>query len=117
MPCVVSQDGDIWTIDTEHKDYPRAPQSGEHGAGAELKKLLAAVGIHATPGCSCESRAREMNARGTAWCKQNVGMIVEWLSEEASARKLFFSATAAKLVVLLAIRNAEKLSRRHSDTV
>ena len=28
MPCVVSQDGDEWTIDTESEFYPRTPRPG-----------------------------------------------------------------------------------------
>lgn len=28
MPCVVSQDGDEWTIDVEHPAYPRTPRPG-----------------------------------------------------------------------------------------
>lgn len=30
MPCVVAQDGDQWTIDTESEFYPRTPKPG-HG--------------------------------------------------------------------------------------
>ena len=28
MPCVVSRDGDQWTIDVDHPAYPRAPKPG-----------------------------------------------------------------------------------------
>jgi len=28
MPCVVSQDGDEWTIDVDHPAYPRTPKPG-----------------------------------------------------------------------------------------
>jgi hypothetical protein len=28
MPCVVSQDGDEWTIDVDHQAYPRTPRPG-----------------------------------------------------------------------------------------
>lgn len=26
MPCVVEQDGDMWTVDTDHPLYPRYPK-------------------------------------------------------------------------------------------
>lgn len=28
MPCVVAQDGDLWTIDVDHPSYPRTPKPG-----------------------------------------------------------------------------------------
>jgi len=28
MPCVVTQDGDMWTIDADHPAYPRVPKPG-----------------------------------------------------------------------------------------
>ena len=41
MNCVISQNGDIWTIDEQHQDYPLKSKIKEsYGAGTELKKLL-----------------------------------------------------------------------------
>ena len=78
------------------------------GVGHELKKLLAIAGITATPNCSCNARAREMDARGPDWCEANIDTIVGWLREEATKRKLPFVDMAGRLLVKRAIRNARK---------
>ena len=70
MGCVVSQSGDVWEIDTEHADYPK-PLAGR-GPGTELKKILARVGIVATPDCSCTQRAAEMDRNGCEWVEANM---------------------------------------------
>ena len=109
MPCVVSRDGPVWTIDENHPAYPRAPKpAGAGGAGTELKKLLGRIGIRSSPSCGCNARAREMDARGVAWCADNVETIVGWLREESQRRKLPFIAPAARLLVKAAIKNARK---------
>jgi hypothetical protein len=78
------------------------------GPGAELKTLLATVGITASPTCSCNARAAEMNARGVDWCEANIDTIVGWLREEATKRRLPFLDAAGRLLVKRAIRNARK---------
>lgn len=118
MPCVVAQNGDEWTIDVDHSAYPRTPKPGHeppqpvpppaHGPGTELKKLLAKVGITATPDCWCNDRAAEMNSRGCDWCEANVDTIVGWLREQAHARGLPFLDAAGRMLVRRAIRNARK---------
>ena len=115
MPCVVSQDGDEWTIDTESEFYPRVsrlpeppPAPPTHGPGTELKKILARVGITATPDCSCNARAAEMDRQGVEWCEQNIDTIVGWLREQATARGLPFLDAAGRLLVKRAIKNARK---------
>ena len=81
MPCVVSQDGDEWTIDVDHAAFPRVsrlPESPEspapirHGPGTELKKLLAGwpFYITASPDCSCNRVAGEMDVWGPDGCEQ-----------------------------------------------
>ena len=52
MPCVISQNGDEWTIDTDHAAYPRIskivyvePTTITFGPGTELKNLLSKIGI------------------------------------------------------------------------
>jgi hypothetical protein len=82
--------------------------SHSDGPGTELKKLLATVGITASPTCSCNARAAEMNARGVDWCKANIDTIVGWLREEAAKRGLPFLDAAGRLLVRRAIRNARK---------
>ena len=114
MPCVVSQDGDQWTIDVEHAAYPRASRlplpvaPPAHGPGTEVKKLLARVGIAATPDCACNARAAEMDRQGVEWCEANIDTIVGWLREQAEARGLPFLDLAGRLLVRRAIQNARK---------
>jgi hypothetical protein len=117
MPCVVAQDGDSWTIDTDHPAYPKTPKPGREppaptpthgGPGTELKKLLAKVGITASPDCSCNARARTMDERGCDWCEANLDEIVGWLREEAAKRGLPFLDMAGRMLVKRAIRNARK---------
>lgn len=78
------------------------------GPGTEMKALLAKVGITATPTCSCNQRAKEMDDKGVQWCKDNEELILSWLKEEAAKRGLPFISLAAKLLIRRAIRNAEK---------
>jgi hypothetical protein len=119
MPCVIAQDGDSWTIDTEHPAYPATPKPGHepppaappaptHGPGTELKKLLKLVGITASPDCSCNARARTMDEQGCDWCEQNLDEIVGWLREEAAKRGLPFVDLAGRMLVKRAIRNARR---------
>lgn len=119
MPCVVAQDGDQWTIDTEHPAYPATPKPGfepqpaappapTHGPGTELKKLLKKIGITATPNCSCNARARTMDEKGCEWCEANIDEIVGWLREEAARRGLPFVDMAGRMLVRRAIKNARK---------
>jgi hypothetical protein len=114
LPCVVSQDGDEWTIDADHPAYPRASRLPEpaptptSGPGTELKKLLGRVGITATPDCSCNARAAEMDRQGVEWCETNTDTIVGWLREQAEARGLPFLDVAGRLLVKRAIANARR---------
>jgi hypothetical protein len=112
--CIVAEDGDQITVDETHVAYPRQakpgvppPQAG--GPGTELKKLLAIIGITATPDCSCNARARTMDDRGCGWCEEHIDEIVGWLREEATRRKLPFVDAAGRLLVRRAIRNARKV--------
>ena len=110
-PCIVSEDGDQITVDVDHPAYPREakPQSGP---GTELKKLLAKVGITATPNCSCNARARTMDANGCEWCEAHLDEIVGWLREEATKRGLPFLDAAGRVLVRRAISNARRESAR-----
>lgn len=94
---------------------PRSPfvaleQQAPHGPGTFLVRLLAKLGIHASPTCPCKARARLMNQRGSDWCAENLDTIVGWLREEAARRKLPFVDLAGKLLV----RRAIALSRAAS---
>ena len=81
-----------------------------HGPGTELKQLLAGwpFRIVATPNCSCNAKAAEMDRQGIAWCEANIDTIVGWLREEATKRRLPFVDIAGRLLVKRAIRNARK---------
>jgi len=85
---------------------PPAPLT--NGPGTELKKLLARVGITATPDCSCNARAAEMDRQGVEWCEANLDTIVGWLREQAEARGLPFLDVAGRMLVKRAIANARR---------
>lgn len=128
MPCVVSQDGDQWTIDTESEYYPREAKPGRepqvatpaptHGPGTELKKLLSRVGITASPDCSCNARARLMDEneqREPGWVEANLDIVVSWLREEATKRGLPFVDMAGRMLVRRAIKNARRADGHRTD--
>jgi len=90
------------------------PQPIGYGPGTEMKKLLATVGITASPACSCNARAAFMDAREAGepgWCAANVDEIVGWLREEATKRGLPFLNAAGRLLVRRAIKNARKTDK------
>jgi len=113
-PCIVSEDGAQITVDETHAAYPRRPKAGivlpaeppAYGPGTEMKKLLKAVGITATPNCSCNARARQMDVWGCDECERRLEEIVDWLGEEAARRKLPYLRAAGRQLVKLAIRRA-----------
>ena len=118
-PCIVSEGGDMITVDETHSSYPREPKPGfappkprppatTSGPGTELKALLKTIGITASPGCSCNKRAAIMDEKGCDWCEENLDEIVGWLREEATKRKLPFLDVAGKILVRRAIRNARR---------
>ena len=125
MPCVIAQDGDIWTVDETHAAYPARktadgtkqfdakwrPSKGTvtGGPGTELSKLLARWGIKAdAAGCKCRQHAAVMDHNGCDWCEANVDTIAGWLREEAKSRGLPFVDSLARLLVRRAIHNARK---------
>lgn len=89
---------------------PASSPKGE-GAGTKLKALLGRIGIRPVGPCRCNARAALMDRKGPDWCEENIDTIVEWLREEATARRLPFVAPAARLVVRLAIRKARSGGR------
>lgn len=113
MPCVITIDGDNWTIDTDHANYPRenkiVTNSEDFGVGTELKNLLKMIGITSSPTCSCNARAKTMNENGIQWCEDNKDIIVGWLEEEANKRNLLFSHIGAKIMLNLAIKKAKRV--------
>jgi len=132
MSCVVSTDGDIWTIDETHPAYPHArtnhaaaegrnfrkpratPQPAAvadpgSGPGTELKRLLAGFPfyIKTTPNCRCNARAKQMDVWGVEECEKRLDVIVGWLREEAERRKLPFIEAAGRILVRRSIAAAK----------
>jgi hypothetical protein len=95
----------FWTADrmfrvTSEGAVTPAPSSGP---GTELKKLLALGGINATPLCSCNAMAAEMNRLGPDWCLENEDKILAVMEQEAKRRKLPFIRLAAQGLIRLAV--------------
>jgi len=78
------------------------------GPGTELKKLLKIIGITASPNCSCNFRAMQMDRWGPQGCEEKINDIVGWLREEANKRGLPFIDYAGKILIKKAIRNASR---------
>jgi hypothetical protein len=116
MPCVVAQDGDEWTIDTDSEFYPRVsrlpqpPAPPTHGPGTELSKLLKRFGIEPTPTCQCRAKAAQMDAWGCdeASKPERIEEVVAVMRAEATARGLPFLDIAGRLLVRRAIANARR---------
>jgi hypothetical protein len=116
MPCVVSRDGDEWTIDTDSEFYPRVsrlpeqPAPPSHGPGTELSKLLKRFGISPTPTCQCRAKQQEMDAWGCdeASKPERIDEVVAVMRAEAEARGLPFLDVAGRMLVRRAIANARR---------
>jgi hypothetical protein len=116
LPCVVSQDGDEWTIDTESEFYPRVSRLPEPlgplhaGPGTELSKLLKRFGINPTPTCQCREMSQKMDQWGCdeASKPERIDEVVAVMREEATARGLPFLDIAGRLLVRRAISNARR---------
>jgi len=114
---------------------PILPTLPSDGPGTQLKKLFQRLGIAPEAGCKCNARAAEMDRQGPQWCRDKIDRIVSWLRDEFERQKkshawravrhekdptkphpgplplplrLPFSKTAAKTIINLAIRRAEK---------
>ena len=76
------------------------------GAGAQLSRLLARLGVKDAAGCRCRSHAAVMDLHGTWWCLRHLRTIAAWLGAEAGRRGWRWPRAvtlAACPVVLLAI--------------
>jgi hypothetical protein len=78
------------------------------GPGTELKAMLAQVGIVASPSCSCNLYAAEMDRHGPDWCERHIDTIVDWMALEAKRRGL----PMPRLVGLHLVRRAIRRARR-----
>ena len=103
-----------------HRPVSQKTEPPARGPGTELKKILAGwpLRIVASPNCSCNAKARTMDARGCDWCEQNIDTIVGWLREEAAKRKLPFLDAVGKVLVRRAVQLARKDQQRgtHAQT-
>lgn len=107
--CIVSEDGDLITVDETHAAYPR--ERSVSGPGSELKSLLKDwLGIESSPTCSCNAMANKMNKLGADWSESADGLaeILAVMKREHIKRKsiLPWSDTAAAMLVRLACRRA-----------
>lgn len=122
-PCVISRDGDLWSINMANGFFPKlpkhyssvvystpAPLPPSGGPGTELSKLLKRFGIEPTPTCSCRAKAAQMDAWGCDECSkpERIEEVVGVMRKEAQARGLPFLDAAARLLVKRAISNARK---------
>ena len=73
------------------------------GPGSELKALLRLAGIVASPTCSCNARAAQMDVWGEWDCLKRIPEICGWLKEEAEKRDLWFFPPAGAALILAAI--------------
>ena len=127
MPCVFAQDGDQWTIDSDHPAYPRHPKPGfttpvpampTSGPGTELSRLLKRFGIEPTPTCQCRAKAAEMDAWGPDECSkpERIEEVVAVMRAEAHARGLPFLDAVGRLLVKRAISNARRAASTAENT-
>lgn len=107
MGCVVCKDGDQWTVDPDHIDYPTG------GPGREMEMLLKKFFLKPTGDCNCTERAKQMNDMGPEWCRENMALISSWLAEAARDKGLPYFEAVGRMAIERAIFNWE--SRRLSD--
>ena len=79
------------------------PPKSLPGPGAALKSILRLAGIVASPTCSCNARAAQMDVWGEWECLQRLPEITGWLKEEAEKRELWFFPPAGVALILAAI--------------
>lgn len=83
------------------------PMTPDVGPGAELKALLAKIGITASPTCQCNSMATRMNQWG-AESLDHIEEIVDVMQQSAKDRGLPFLRTVGRQLVKLAVRRWKK---------
>jgi len=92
--------------------YATAAPPVAGGPGTELKKMLALVGITASEGCACNERAATMDNWGCDETERRIPEVAGWLREEAERRGVIYVDAAARVLIVMAIRNARKEARR-----
>lgn len=96
------------------KPWPPMDKAGNRcGCGQSLKASLKMIGIEASEGCSCNAMAAQMDDWGPDLCREKLNEILDWLKSQAEARNMghLFIRPAVKLMVLRAIKHAEKQAK------
>jgi hypothetical protein len=112
--CIVSEIGDQITVDESHPAYPHAPKSAGSaipagGAGTHLKAFFKKwFGQVASPNCSCNAVAAQMDRLGPQWCRDNMEWILGEIQKNAEKRGLPYIRAVVEPIVMLAIRKAER---------
>ena len=73
------------------------------GPGDALKSILRVAGIVASPTCSCNARASQMDAWGEWESLKRLPEICGWLKEEADKREMWFFRPAGYALVVAAV--------------
>lgn len=56
--CIISDDGEMVTVDVDHPAYPRAP---DQGLGDTVSPWLAKLGVRPRQECGCKKRQAWLN--------------------------------------------------------
>jgi hypothetical protein len=105
---VTAEDFDRLRSEYALADEPVTAKAIPSGPGTELKKMLATIGIHATPTCKCNKMAKQMDAWGWEESLKHIDEIVTVMEETAKKRKLPFVRTAGKTLVRIACWKAKR---------
>lgn len=126
QPCILERlPGNRWLVDVDSHYYPHPkdkrpplfstppPPAEPAGPGTEVKRILSWFGIHTTTACSCNKRAKQMDAWGIAGCLAHRREIVQWFGEEAKKRRLRYwpimgYCLLGAAVVMAAIKGIKK---------
>lgn len=80
----------------------------KYGVGFELKKIFTRLKIAIPPNCKCNSRLQHLNSFDPEIIPLKEAQVLDWFSEEASSRAIFFDESQAKKILQIAIRRAIK---------
>ena len=89
MPCVISQDGDEWTIDVDHEKYPRTPkpdhepQPAPDLARTDAPSFLAKVRNFATAAVSHVAAGMPMASDAEIIRRHDICLTCEHLVDDA----------------------------------
>lgn len=120
-----SQDINLVTLTlaaTSEKRHGKPPTQYDisllgHGYGTRLHNLLGRIGIHSTPslsedreeypsslsevgGCDCNTHKDILDLWTPEYIRKNIDQVVGWLSTEARRRRLPFSYTLTRFLLL-----------------